>query len=79
MLPDRARKTWWREVGNDRYMCSTDPDHIQLDKLNTALGSDMLWWAKPLPEDDLKILVNHSLCVGLYVEQQAGSFWIRSQ
>lgn len=68
MLPEGELKTWHRDVAGVRYVCSTDPKHVQLDALNSALGSDMLWWAHPLPEATLKRMVEHSLCFGLYVQ-----------
>jgi len=68
MLPESELKTWHREVAGVKYICSTDPKHVQLDALNAAFRSDMLWWAHPLPEAVLKKLVEHSMCFGLYVE-----------
>lgn len=60
-------KTWTYGDGAARtYLCSTDPGLLQLDALNAALGSDMLWWAKALPEDRLQTLVNNCLIIGLY-------------
>ncbi|KAK7703631.1 hypothetical protein SLS64_008944 [Diaporthe eres] len=60
-------KTWTYGDGAARtYLCSTDPGLLQLDALNAALGSDMLWWAKALPEDRLQTLINNCLIIGLY-------------
>lgn len=60
-------KTWTYGDGAARtYLCSTDPGLLQLDALNAALGSDMLWWAKPLPEDRLQTLVDNCMIIGLY-------------
>lgn len=60
-------KTWTYGDGAARtYLCSTDPGLLQLDALNAALGSDMLWWAKALPEDRLQTLVNNCMIIGLY-------------
>lgn len=60
-------KTWTYGDGAARtYLCSTDPGLLQLDALNAALGSDLLWWAKALPEDRLQTLVNNCLVIGLY-------------
>ncbi|KAH9433816.1 hypothetical protein MCOR02_005854 [Pyricularia oryzae] len=48
------------------FRCSTNPQSIQLDRLNEALASDALWWAKELPKDALQAMVQNSLCFGLY-------------
>lgn len=69
MLPVSELKSWHREVDGVKYLCTTDPRHIQLGALNAALSSDMLWWARALPETHLKRIVEHSLCFGLYVEK----------
>lgn len=69
MLPESELKTWHREVAGVKYVCSTDPKLVQPDALNAAFGSDLLWWAHPLPEALLKRLVEYSLCFGLYVER----------
>jgi hypothetical protein len=60
-------RTWTRVVDNTTYTCSTDTALIQLDALNSAFSSDLLWWAKPLSAKDLYKTVHNSLCFGVYV------------
>lgn len=57
----------WSQTGPDgtAYLCSTDPELIDLGALNAALGSDMLWWANALAEDRLKKMVDNCLILGL--------------
>lgn len=66
-MASQEYKTWTYGDGAARtYLCSTDPGLLQLNALNAALGSDLLWWAKALPEDRLQTLVNNCLIIGLY-------------
>lgn len=66
-MVSQEHKTWTYGDGAARtYLCSTDPGLLQLDALNAALGSDMLWWATALPEDRLQTLVNSCMIIGLY-------------
>ncbi|KAK3384393.1 hypothetical protein B0T24DRAFT_82661 [Lasiosphaeria ovina] len=66
MTPENEIRSWTRS-SDATYLCSTDPKLVQLDALGAALASDMLWWAQPLAEDELRRTVEHSLCFGLYV------------
>ncbi|KAL1869693.1 hypothetical protein VTK73DRAFT_3030 [Phialemonium thermophilum] len=73
VLPQEDLRTWHRQVDGTSYVCSTDPGIIQPDRLNAAFASDLLWWAKAMPEASLKKMVENSLCFGLYVEQSGPS------
>ncbi|TLS24866.1 hypothetical protein PpBr36_08608 [Pyricularia pennisetigena] len=64
---------WQRQIGTEMFRCSTDTQYIQLDRLNEALASDALWWATELPEDALQMMVENSLCFGLYKVSKARS------
>lgn len=55
-------RSWDR--GN--YRVSTDPGLLQVDAINTALSSDMVWWAGDLPADALWEALRKSVCFGLY-------------
>lgn len=59
-------KNWVRQ-GTETYLCSTNPDLLDLNALNEALGSDMLWWTTALSEEQLKKVVDSCLMIGLYV------------
>jgi hypothetical protein len=48
------------------YLVSTDPDLLQVDAINAALSSDMVWWAGDLPRDALWNALRSSICFGLY-------------
>lgn len=64
--PPTDLKTWSRQAGDDQYLCTTDPTPIDLEALDAALSSDLIWWAKPVEEGELKKMVDHSLCLSLY-------------
>ncbi len=61
----------WRWPGPEPYLCSTNPAYLQLDAIQAALGSDMLWWASALDSTSLKSMVDHSLCLGIYAVRPA--------
>ncbi|KAF5019799.1 hypothetical protein F66182_8168 [Fusarium sp. NRRL 66182] len=48
------------------YRVSTDPELLQVDAINAALSSDMVWWAGDLPADALREALRNSVCFGLY-------------
>jgi hypothetical protein len=70
--PPTDLKTWSRQAGEDQYLCTTDPTPIDLAALSAALSSDMMWWAKPVEEGELKKMVDHSLCLSLYFARTDG-------
>ena len=55
-----------RDWYKDNFLVSTNRSLLQPVAINAALGSDMLWWAKPLPEDQLKTMLDNTFCFGLY-------------
>lgn len=59
-------KSWMQQCAGNTYICSTNPNILDLHALNNALGSDMLWWASTLPEDRLKVMANNCLILALY-------------
>jgi len=53
-------------------MCSTNPTYIQAAAFNDVLGSEIMSWASAVDDESLKIMLENSLCIGLY-KLQAGS------
>jgi hypothetical protein len=72
MPPPNQPQTWTRQVAGTTYAVSTDPSLVQLDVLNAAFASDMLYWAKPLAPEVLQLCVEQSLCFGLYAQGEEG-------
>ncbi|KAL7622143.1 hypothetical protein AAE478_007645 [Parahypoxylon ruwenzoriense] len=63
MVLETTPRNWYR----DEYLVSSDPLLIDLDAVNAALDSDLMWWARELPRDVMKKALHNSLCLGLYV------------
>ncbi|OLN96317.1 hypothetical protein CCHL11_04395 [Colletotrichum chlorophyti] len=61
-MPDQISKQWYR----DDYLISTDRSLLDLSAINDAFGSELLWWTKRVPDDVLRRMVDHSLCLGVY-------------
>ncbi|KAI0594749.1 hypothetical protein F4775DRAFT_421814 [Biscogniauxia sp. FL1348] len=69
MVLDIKARNWYR----DEYLVSTEPQLIQVDAVNEALGSDLMWWAQSLPREAIKKALSNSLCFGLYLLPQSTS------
>ncbi|KAI1776991.1 hypothetical protein F4818DRAFT_332587 [Hypoxylon cercidicola] len=63
MVLETTARNWYR----DEFLVSTEPLLIQVDAVNAALSSDLMWWAQGLPRDELKKALHNSLCLALYV------------
>ncbi|KAL0942027.1 putative GNAT family N-acetyltransferase [Colletotrichum truncatum] len=55
-------KQWYK----DDYLISTDRSLLQLDAINNAFDSELLWWARRVPEHVLQRMIDNSLCLGVY-------------
>ncbi|KAF4932338.1 hypothetical protein CGCF413_v002182 [Colletotrichum fructicola] len=55
-------KQWYK----DDYLISTDRSLLQLDAINDAFDSELLWWAKRVDEGVLRRMIDNSLCLGVY-------------
>ncbi|KAF3491030.1 uncharacterized protein GIQ15_00547 [Arthroderma uncinatum] len=67
-LPPAPRQ-WLRspKAGEDaQFLVSMDKSLISLTKINEEFEKDYIYWAKSLPEAELKTAVDSSLCFGLY-------------
>ncbi|KAM0281873.1 hypothetical protein ACHAQK_006670 [Fusarium lateritium] len=60
-------KSWRR----DSYFISTNPSHIPIAKIVDIFASDEFYWAKPLPEDAMRDMLESSLCFALYDTKQS--------
>ncbi|KAK5070408.1 hypothetical protein LTR64_000079 [Lithohypha guttulata] len=50
----------------DGFLISTDPSLIDLQAINAAFDTDQLPWAQKLSDEELKVMVQHSVCFSLY-------------
>ncbi|KAI1141329.1 hypothetical protein F5Y05DRAFT_257836 [Hypoxylon sp. FL0543] len=69
MVLETTPRNWYR----DEYLISSEPLLIQVDAVNEALNSDLMWWAQGLPRDLMKKALHNSLCLGLYLLPQSTS------
>ena len=61
-LPTTKTREWHR----DGFLLSTDPSLIDRKALNAAFDEDYMPWATPLSGEELKVMVENSVCFGLY-------------
>jgi GNAT superfamily N-acetyltransferase len=59
-------KSWRRTVADQDYLISTRPSLISRDFVQTAFASEETYWAKPLPDGQVEILLENSVTLGLY-------------
>lgn len=59
-------RNWHRQLETGSYLCSTNPEYLQVDVINAAFTSDMLWWARALPVQSMKTMLDNCLCLGIY-------------
>ncbi|KAK4200870.1 hypothetical protein QBC40DRAFT_199735, partial [Triangularia verruculosa] len=76
-----THKSWSKTVTTKEdttattYTVSTDPALIPLPSLAAAFNdSDFIYWSKPLSHSQLQTLVQNSLCLGLYHDQELVGF-----
>ena len=60
----------WHWPGPERFLCSSNPNYIQLNVINATLASDIMWWARALEQADLEKMVQNCFIVGLYYIQE---------
>jgi len=49
-----------------QYFISTDPSLISISSLNDAFSQEWMYWAQPLPEAEMRKMVEASLCFAVY-------------
>ncbi|KAM0544852.1 hypothetical protein ACHAPJ_011597 [Fusarium lateritium] len=58
----QLRKRSWRQ---DSYLASTDSSLVPIPKIVEIFASNEFYWAKPLPEDAMKEMLDNCLCFAL--------------
>jgi len=58
--------SWQREVNGEDYAVSTQQARLDRAFVNDAFASQDMHWARRLPEDQVDVLLKHSLTLGLY-------------
>ncbi|KAK5175126.1 uncharacterized protein LTR77_000263 [Saxophila tyrrhenica] len=57
---------WQKSVNDDDYLVSTSKDLVDRAFVQSAFASEETYWAKPLPDEQLTVLLDNSLTLGLY-------------
>lgn len=65
-IPLNTQRTWTR----DGFLISTDTSLIPIASLTQAFESQQLYWAKGLPEDVMREMLQHSICFGMYTSSK---------
>jgi GNAT superfamily N-acetyltransferase len=55
-------KRWTR----DHFIISTDPNMLNLIKINEIYAREEIHWTRPIPIPDLRLLIDKSFCFGVY-------------
>ncbi|KAK3114161.1 hypothetical protein LTR53_007800 [Teratosphaeriaceae sp. CCFEE 6253] len=66
-MEDMNDQTWHRTNDHGAFVVSTRPDLLDHDFINTAFGTDDMFWAATLPPDQLAKALAQSVTVGLYL------------
>ena len=66
---DYKPRNWYR----GSFLVSTDRSLIDVDAVNKAMGSDLMWWAQGLPREEAKRAIGNSMCFGLYELPESSS------
>ncbi|EPS30785.1 hypothetical protein PDE_05737 [Penicillium oxalicum 114-2] len=61
-LPTSPRR-WHKSPG---FLISTDKLLLSPSAINEAFDSEIVYWAKPVPEDVLQTMIQNSFCLGVY-------------
>jgi GNAT superfamily N-acetyltransferase len=66
-------REWQKEIGCT-YLVSTDPELLDHDFINASFAGPDMYWAKELPRDQLALMLQHSVTLGLYKHSPEPSF-----
>lgn len=61
------------ENSKDDYLISTDPSKLNIEVIHKYLSQES-YWAKDIPFETVKKSIEHSLCFGLYHQQEQIGF-----
>lgn len=66
MATDIRSLVWRREDDRGHYMITTASQQLDHGFINHAFASEEMYWAKPLPQEQLAVVLSHSITLGLY-------------
>lgn len=56
----------WRKETDSSYLISTSRELLDHDFINASFASHHMYWAKELPREQLALMLEHSVTLGLY-------------
>lgn len=65
-------RDWKKEVNGVEYLISTRIDLLDIDFIYNGFGSDDMYWAKPIPKDQITAMLASSTTPGVYKVHPAG-------
>ena len=66
MSTDLNNQSWRKTFADQQFLISTIPKLIDRAFVQSAFASEDTYWAKPLPEDQIEMLLEKSITLGLY-------------
>lgn len=61
-----AVREWHKNIHSTAYRISTEPKLLDHDFINASLKGPDMYWAKELPREELALMLEHSVTLGLY-------------
>ncbi|KAK9245702.1 hypothetical protein V1506DRAFT_537278 [Lipomyces tetrasporus] len=61
-------KEWYYRLGEQTFMVSTKPELLSHDFIQASFADPIMYWAKPVSSENLKIMLDNSCLVGLYLK-----------
>ena len=66
-------REWRKQMSDADFVISSSIRLLDRQFINKAFATDDMHWAKPIPTDQLELLLSRSLTLGLYKVLPAGS------
>ncbi|KAI9872323.1 MAG: hypothetical protein M1830_001776, partial [Pleopsidium flavum] len=55
----------------DGFLISSDRSLLSLSAISEAFASDAMYWCKPMKRATLRLCLDNSFCLGLYIDRSA--------
>ena len=62
----QASPEWEKRIANQSYLISTDLKKIDVDFVGASFAGPDMYWAKAIPREELALMLEHSVTLGLY-------------
>jgi len=72
-MANMNERRWDREDTHGSFLISTQLNLLDHAFINGAFSTDEMYWASPLPEDQLALTLSQSVTMGLYEVQPAAA------